>query len=135
MNKQVLATLEKSKHYTIAVASAMPAESFDFSPAADVWTFGELMNHIAYGIYWWEENFIKANKTDWNPPAAKTTRQAVLASINKAYEALESTVKKEPMKDDALAGFHTTLDHITHHRGQATVYLRCKGITPPEYEY
>lgn len=135
MNKHVLATLEKSKHYSIAVASAMPAASFDFAPVGDVWTFGELMNHIAYGIHWWEENFIKANKTGWNPPAAKTTRQDVLTALNKAYAALESTVKKEPLKEDALAGFHATLDHITHHRGQATTYLRCKGITPPEYEY
>lgn len=24
---------------------------------------------------------------------------------------------------------------ITRHRGQATIYLRCQGITPPEYTY
>jgi uncharacterized damage-inducible protein DinB len=25
------------------------------------------------------------------------------------------------------------LDHVAHHRGQAIVYLRLKGITPPDY--
>ncbi|HEY4149000.1 MAG TPA: DinB family protein [Chitinophagaceae bacterium] len=135
MKEQLLATLEKSKHYTLGVITAMPAAAYDFKPTADVWTFGELINHISYGIYWWEENFIKAKKTDWNPPAADSSPKAVLAALNKAYASLESTIKKQSMNDDAVAGFHATLDHITHHRGQATVYLRCKGITPPEYEY
>jgi uncharacterized damage-inducible protein DinB len=28
---------------------------------------------------------------------------------------------------------HLILDHATHHRGQAVVYLRLNGIKPPEY--
>lgn len=27
------------------------------------------------------------------------------------------------------------LDHTTHHRASAEMYLRAKGITPPEYEF
>jgi uncharacterized damage-inducible protein DinB len=27
------------------------------------------------------------------------------------------------------------LDHTTHHRASAEMYLRAKGITPPEYTY
>ncbi len=27
------------------------------------------------------------------------------------------------------------LDHSTHHRASAEMYLRAKGIKPPEYEY
>ncbi|MEM6517680.1 MAG: DinB family protein, partial [Bacteroidota bacterium] len=26
-----------------------------------------------------------------------------------------------------------TIDHVTHHRGQATIYLRMNGIKPPDY--
>ena len=135
MKEQLLATLQKSKHYTLAVAAAMPGKSYDFKPADDVWNFGELLSHIAYGIYWWEDNFIKGAKTDWNPPAPKATQAAVLKAIEAAYASVENTVKQLSPGHEGLAGFHATLDHITHHRGQATVYLRCKGITPPEYEY
>jgi uncharacterized damage-inducible protein DinB len=135
MKKQLLATLDKSKHYTDGVANAMPADSYDFKPAEDVWTFGELLSHIAYGIHWWENNFIKGNKEDWNPPAPAVGKKAVLAVLDKAYAALEKTVNGIGANEEAVAGFHATLDHITHHRGQATVYLRCKGVTPPEYEY
>jgi uncharacterized damage-inducible protein DinB len=28
-------------------------------------------------------------------------------------------------------GFQKTFEHQTHHRGQTTVYLRLKGIKPP----
>ncbi|MBV9157708.1 MAG: hypothetical protein JO097_15700 [Acidobacteriaceae bacterium] len=27
------------------------------------------------------------------------------------------------------------LDHSTHHRASAEMYLRAKGITPPTYEF
>jgi hypothetical protein len=28
-----------------------------------------------------------------------------------------------------------TLDHTTHHRASAEMYIRAKGITPVEYEF
>jgi uncharacterized damage-inducible protein DinB len=34
---------------------------------------------------------------------------------------------------EVLNGMMLALDHTTHHRGQAIVYLRLNGITPPEY--
>lgn len=33
---------------------------------------------------------------------------------------------------DALLNMYM---HVAHHRGQAIVYLRLKGIKPPEYRY
>jgi uncharacterized damage-inducible protein DinB len=33
---------------------------------------------------------------------------------------------------DLLLGL---LDHTTHHRASAEMYLRIKGITPPEYQF
>jgi uncharacterized damage-inducible protein DinB len=33
---------------------------------------------------------------------------------------------------DALLNMYM---HIAHHRGQAIVYLRLNGVTPPEYKY
>ena len=29
--------------------------------------------------------------------------------------------------------FYLTRDHVTHHRGQMVVYLRLKGLEPPQY--
>jgi uncharacterized damage-inducible protein DinB len=135
MKEQLLTTLENSRNYTLGVANAMPATGYDFKPAKDVWTFGELMNHIAYGIEWWEANFIKGKKTDWNPPAAKNDKASGIQNLTKAYDALKATISINKMDDNAVKGFHSTIDHITHHRGQATTYLRGQGMVPPDYTY
>jgi uncharacterized damage-inducible protein DinB len=39
------------------------------------------------------------------------------------------------VSDSVVKGFQATIDHITHHRGQAVLHLRGQGITPPEYVY
>lgn len=133
-NEQLLATLENSRNYTMGVAEAMPDKFYGFAPTEGVWNFGELLSHIAYGIQWWEANYIKGEKTDWAPPPAKNTKAAVVAYLENAYNGLEKTLNGK-LSDEAIKGFHATTDHITHHRGQAVLYLRCQGITPPEYVY
>lgn len=135
MSKKLITTLNNSRQYTMAVAAAMPANAYSFQPAADVMNFGELLNHIAYGIEWWVANFIQGEKTKWEPPAAATSPKEVKAYLQRAYNTFEKSISKPALSEDAVSGFYATLDHITHHRGQATTYLRCKGINPPEYMY
>ncbi len=48
----------------LAVATAMPDNGYGFKPAEEVWDFRELIHHIAYGIQWWEDNYIKGKKTE-----------------------------------------------------------------------
>lgn len=135
MKEQLLATLENSRNYTLQVAEAMPDQSYHFRPTETVWNFRELMHHIAYGIQWWEENQIKGNQVPWSPTEVKANKKQAMAYLNQAFDSLRNTVDKQKLTDDAVKGFHATLDHITHHRGQAVTYLRCSGITPPEYVY
>jgi uncharacterized damage-inducible protein DinB len=135
MKKQLLATLENSRNYTLTVADKMPGHSYDFRPTDSVWNFRELLHHIAYGIHWWKENYVKGIESAWEPPVIKGEKKEIIANLNEAYEALKNTINGLELSDKAVQGFHATIDHITHHRGQAIVYLRCKGITPPEYAY
>ncbi|MEV4884703.1 DinB family protein [Chitinophaga ginsengisegetis] len=136
MKTQLLTTLENAKNYTLSVAEAMPEKGYPFKPTPAVWTFGELLHHIGYGIGWWEENYIKQRPSDWNPPAPTTTRKAAtIAYLNQAFDALKENMENTPLSDQVVAGFYATIDHVTHHRGQATVYLRNQGIIPPEYVY
>jgi uncharacterized damage-inducible protein DinB len=135
MNKQLLSTLENSRNYTMAVADAMPEEHYNFKPVDTVWNFGELIHHIAYGIEWWQDNYIKSVKTGWDPPPMKNNKKQVTAYLSAAYDALKETVGNSTAGDTAIQGLHATIDHITHHRGQAITYLRCKGVAAPEYTY
>jgi uncharacterized damage-inducible protein DinB len=135
MKEHLSALLENSKSYTFAVANLMTEKDYEFKPANEVWNFRELLHHIAYGIGWWEDNYIKDMKTEWNQPPAKATKQEVIAFLNTSYSSLKETISKGKLSGESVKGFYATLDHITHHRGQATIYLRCKGITPPAYVY
>lgn len=135
MKDQLLATLENSRRYTLQVAEAMPEGSYAFKPVDTVWSFQELLHHIAYGIQWWEENYVKGTSSDWNPPASKGGKKDVIAYLTKAYAALKDTISNAKLTEKEVQGFHATLDHITHHRGQAVTYLRGQGVTPPEYGY
>src|SRR5687768_5704749 len=135
MKEQLLSTLQNSQNYTIAVAEAMPETDYNFMPTDSVWTFGELINHIAYGISWWTDNYIKKVETPWDPWPAKNSKDEAISDLNRAYDAVRDIIKNHHAGDEQRSGFHATLDHITHHRGQAVTYLRCKGIMPPEYTY
>ena len=127
--------MDSSRKYTLAVAEAMPEKNYDFKPANTVWNFNELMNHIGYGIIWWTENYIRKQQTSWEPPAYKKTKDETISYLQQAYKSLEDALTKALFTEDLVNGFHATLDHITHHRGQATTYLRLQDITPPEYTY
>jgi uncharacterized damage-inducible protein DinB len=135
MKEQLLSTLENSRNYTLNVAATMPDDSYNFKPENAAFNFGELLFHIAYGIRWWEDNYIKGIQTAWEPPAVKVEKKESIKSLNKAYESMKITISSTKLNDDSVKGFHATIDHITHHRGQAVLYLRCKGFTPPEYIY
>jgi len=135
MKKQLLETLKNSKKYTLSVLEAMPETLFDFKPVDTVWDFGELSNHIAYGIRWWNENYVQGIESSWSPPVSKKHKKEIISELRNAYDALQLQIENKELAEKAVHGFHATLDHITHHRGQATIYLRCNGITPPEYIY
>lgn len=135
MKENLLSLIENSRGYTLATADAMPVKLDDFKPADDVWNFKEQLHHIAYGIEWWNENYVKGIKTAWEPPAVKKNRKETVTYLNQAYDAWKDAVKKANMNDELIKGFYATLDHITHHRGQLVVYLRCNGIAAPEYIY
>ena len=131
----LITLLENSRSYTIAVAEAMPVKLDNFKPSTGVWSFKEHLHHIAYGIEWWKDNYVKGIKTAWAPPATSKGRKEVLTYLGQAYNSLKETLMSIELNDDRVTGFYATLDHITHHRGQCIVYLRINGITPPDYTY
>jgi hypothetical protein len=133
--ERLITLLENSRTYTLAVAEAMPPKLDNYKPATDVWSFREQLHHIAYGIEWWNDNYIRGIKKDWAPPAASKSRNEVIVYLKQSYDSLKETLANEPLNYDRINGFHATLNHITHHRGQCILYLRINGITAPEYTY
>jgi uncharacterized damage-inducible protein DinB len=107
-------------------------------------TFGELMMHIA------STNFaFCAGLKDSNPPTdpavSSSDKNAVVKFLDDSFRYCSEIIPK--LSEAQLAGPHNSPDgrlpgrevllamyiHVAHHRGQAEIYLRDKGIRPPSY--
>ncbi len=138
-----------SELYTKEVFNTMPNEYLGFKPVPDVMSFGKLFSHIGmgYSIY---ASVIKGY--DHLEEPGKIERQviqnymeetsiefrSVLSGLNEDYiYSRDHKYKNQDMwkefsiADILLLAYH----HTAHHRGQAIVYLRLKGIEPPQYQF
>jgi uncharacterized damage-inducible protein DinB len=139
---------EYAKHFgalsklSVAVARAMPADQYGFRPHPDSMDFGQLMSHIATTNY----QFCAGLK-DAAPPAlpSHTEKDAVVKFLGDSFDYCSAVIpnlseeqlnKAHDSPDGHLPGREILLAmyiHVAHHRGQAEIYLRDKGITPPSY--
>ena len=141
-----------AKEFTLAVAEAMPAESYDFKPNPEELSFGQLMVHIA------AQNSDSCATATGNqappsipsssatPPATdkQTAIKFLTISFEKCAEEVDAMpperLNKEVYKFQgqpvlASEALWYTFTHMAHHRGQAEVYLRAKNIKPPAWRF
>jgi uncharacterized damage-inducible protein DinB len=137
-----------AKELALAVADAMPAEDYNFKPVPAEMSFGEQMLHIASASSYYCA-FIADTKSPYTEPAAdaKVEKAAALKVLgdsfdycSKVFDGLdESKLSQMHGKGNrSLATEEVMLEimiHMAHHRGQAEVSLRLKGITPPKYRW
>jgi uncharacterized damage-inducible protein DinB len=139
---------EYSKHFgalsklSVAVAQAMPADQYGFRPHPESMDFGQLMSHIATTNY----QFCAGLK-DAAPPAlpSPSDKDAVVKFLSDSFDYCSAVIPN--LTEEELSKAHDSPDghlpgreillamyiHVAHHRGQAEIYLRDKGITPPSY--
>ena len=134
------------KDYTLAVAEAMPAEHYDSKPNPVQRTFGDQLTHLAgaNAAYFSAFGLIPPPE---RPTASdkETTRNYIRASWDYTIAVLRKLTEKDILRADFAAPrfkSHSGTDlclraytHTAHHRGQAIVYLRVKGITPPTWAF
>jgi uncharacterized damage-inducible protein DinB len=136
-----------SKAYTRAVAEAMPAEGFSFQPTPDQFTFAVQMIHIAHANYAWFAKVLGEERSIADPrseekadvlPYLEATFDYCIAALERMtpgqLSRAASGVPNRPNASsrDALLNMYM---HTAHHRGQAIIYLRLKGVEPPQYRY
>lgn len=128
-----------AKDLTAAVADAMPADDYTFKPNPEEMSFGEQIVHIAGGNY----NYcarLTGGKSPFQKPTTtdKPTALKVLAdSFDYCTETIQGVKDLDgtgkPMSArEVMLGLYA---HMAHHRGQAEVYLRVKGVKPPQYKF
>ncbi|HSI78726.1 MAG TPA: DinB family protein [Lunatimonas sp.] len=139
---------ESSKTYMVAVAEAMPEDAYEFKPVEEEMTFAEQLMHIAVVVEWHTFSRFGGLDTpfrsdDYRPDGLpKDDLIAVLTQeFDKAADYIKTFDADRLEETNTYAQFTRTrrqfllllADHVTHHRGQLLVYLRLKGINPPNY--
>ncbi|MEQ8819954.1 MAG: DinB family protein [Sumerlaeia bacterium] len=143
---------ERELAITRRVIDAIPDDRFDWKPAEKSFSVGMLAGHLAE-IPGWGMSIITTDRFDemgdYKPPTP-ASRAEVLAMLDenaggflqalRAAEeaALEAnwvmTMSGQTFIDDRRYDVLRTwiYNHVAHHRGQLTVYLRLLGISVPE---
>jgi uncharacterized damage-inducible protein DinB len=143
---QMVKEWQRAKDYTKSYLDAMPADGYAFKPTPEIRSFAQQMLHLADGNY-----FIVGTGTGKPNPLGKVqaektvdpTKEAVTKAVMDSYDWVISTLQattptqmdetiKFANQDISRSGmFGKAFEHQSHHRGQTTVYLRLKGVTPP----
>ena len=141
----VVKHLTTSRDFTLKVAEQMPDADYTFKLTPPQMSFAEQMAHLAS-----DQVVLLAPFTGAKPVPSKPTsmgKKDVIAYVRQTYEQSIALVSKlTPAQiERSYSGFGPSmtglellmfvLDHSTHHRAQAEMYLRVKGITPAEYEF
>ena len=127
---------------SVAVAQAMSPDGYGFRPHPESMTFGQLMAHIATTNY----QFCAGLK-DSEPPTLPSPKEkdVVVKFLGDSFDYCSGIIPN--LTEEQLATSHSSPDgrllgreillamyvHVAHHRGQAEIYLRDKGIKPPPY--
>jgi uncharacterized damage-inducible protein DinB len=145
-----------SGEFTIAVADTMPADSYNFRPNPEEMSFGQLMAHVgaanlnactnASGM---TKPALPAKIAEWSKDTKKVEleKETAVQFLKDSFDFCNQAVASmTPSRMDTvvgpanrnLTGFEWLwgyFTHTAHHRGQAEVYLRVKGIKPPDYRF
>lgn len=142
-----------SKQFTADVANAMPAELYSFKPNPEEMTFGDQIIHIAVSnIFRFQqisgiEPPIKIDPQKL-PPADKASATKLLeqsfdyvisvlpgitsGQLKRTWHIPSWKGRNDP---DGRAMILNMFVHTAHHRAQCEVYVRAKGIKPPDYTF
>lgn len=143
MKIELVKRFENAAAYTLNVLEKMPEESLHYKPNNKVRSFAEILQHIGEAQLYTASQGIDVRQIKFKGNLSskqdlkdflKESNELLLRAIQKLTS--EELQKKVNFWDGPASVFkilNFTLDHVTHHRGQATVYLRMNNVKPPDY--
>jgi uncharacterized damage-inducible protein DinB len=133
-----------TRKLAIGVAEAMPPVQYAFRPDPGSMSFAEQIDHVVQTNY-----AFCAGLKDVAPPAtaAGTDKAALTKLLAGSFDYCSTAIAG--MTEEQMNRTHSSPDgdlngrelllalyvHMAHHRGQMEVYLRVKGIKPPQYVF
>jgi uncharacterized damage-inducible protein DinB len=141
----VVKHLKTSRDFTLKVAEQMPDADYGFKLTPPQMSFAEQIVHLAE-----EQSGLLAPLSNAKPAAGKPAsmnKKDVLAYVRQRFDNSIAIVDKLTAAqiaktyssgEGSMTGLELLMflmDHTTHHRASAEMYLRAKGITPAEYQF
>jgi uncharacterized damage-inducible protein DinB len=148
LKTQFIKDWERAKAYTKEYLDAMPKDQYGFKAQDSIRSFAQQMIHLAQGNVGLIASATGKDRPSWGARPLERTASALsadsvnyftLASYDYAIETLkgfdatkfEENVKRGNTEASRLAWLLKAFEHQTHHRGQTTIYIRLRGIKPP----
>ena len=143
--KDLSDTWDRSKECTLNFAKAMPEEDYKFKPTPDIYSYAEQLLHITGSNFGLAARAAGKEPPENNLDAEGKSKDEIISILTKSFaygaeiiksistENSEETVEFFKMKVKRYQLLLLMRDHLTHHRGQMVIYLRLKGIKPPQY--
>ena len=145
---QLVKDWERAKAYTNAYLAAMPADKYGAKAVDSIpRTFAGQMLHLTAGTIGLVGNGTGAQRIfpgfDMEHSPGAQSKDSVAFYVNAGYDfainsiknmdasKLGEHVKRGPFDETKYAWIMKAFEHQTHHRGQATIYIRLQGIRPP----
>jgi uncharacterized damage-inducible protein DinB len=133
----------------IACAKAMPAEDYSFSPFEPVRNFADQINHISKSNIGFAKS-VNAGAPTFSMPDPKTPpqdKETVISLLENSAKYYGDALSKLSDKDleervpwgrpgsevmiTRMKAVYIALSHLSREQGKVLMYLRAKGITPP----
>ena len=144
---QMTTDWQRAKEYTKEYLDTMPEDGVNYKPTPEIRSFAEQMLHLASANY----GFGATASGKANPMQGKKmeemadlkTKEALTKAVMDSYDfmldavkgmteaQLAETVKMGPREMTREVVLAKAFEHQTHHRGQCTIYIRMKGVKPP----
>jgi uncharacterized damage-inducible protein DinB len=129
----------------VALAEAIPADKYSWSPAPGVRSVSQALMHVASGNYFFPTLFgatipdgvdVGSFDSITDPEEVVATLKGSFASLRGAIEAIPSDRLHETLdifgQETTIAGgLHAAVSHSHEHLGQMIAYARSIGVTPP----
>jgi uncharacterized damage-inducible protein DinB len=151
IQKALSIELEREKNNTLRMLKALPNEQFGWKPHEKSMSLGELSNHIVE-LHNWVPIVFNREVFDFKAdyiPSTLTTKEDLLEALEKGFEENSNVIAS--LSDENYfsnwtlkAGEHVIAEmpkaaairyivtnHLIHHRGQLSVYLRMLNVPVP----
>jgi len=151
MNEPLLGELDREIQGTRKVLEKVPTDKFDFKPHAKSGSLIWLANHVATVFDWGYQTLSTPSLVidDFTPPPLPKTSEELMQAFEKSSQQFSEQLAAATDQDLTAVWTLTwkgqqmmsmprvavlrgmVLNHMIHHRGQLTMYLRALDIPVP----